>query len=149
MPPRIRLPNCALSSTASKHIQVRGSAAPSIRAYMSQPQPSFSKGTADVDSLRERLNPLLATNGGRWALADGGEALERTFRFKTFAKTWVSLVSCLSCFDWTFRAKYCLSGMQAFPLPYLTDFLCNYAICTFKSGSSTYLPLPGSKDRMG
>lgn len=27
---------------------------------------------------------------GRWALTAGGEGLERSFKFKTFAKTWVS-----------------------------------------------------------
>jgi 4a-hydroxytetrahydrobiopterin dehydratase len=57
-------------------------------------EPSFSRSAEDGDALRDRLAPLLSTNGGRWALANGGEALERSFRFKTFAKTWVSFVVC-------------------------------------------------------
>lgn len=94
MPPRTRLPNCRGTFTAFKHIQPKtGRATPSIRAYMAtagDPKPVFSEGTADVDALRERLNTLLTPGGGRWALVNGGEALERTFKFKTFAKTWVS-----------------------------------------------------------
>jgi len=57
---------------------------------MTTPEPSFSKDVVDAGSLSQRLDPLLASNGGRWALTNGGEALERTFKFKTFAKTWVS-----------------------------------------------------------
>lgn len=94
MPPRIRLPNCGGRFSQFQQIQPQaGRAAPNIRPYMAkpaEPKPIFSEGTADVDALRDRLGPLLASNGGRWTLANGGEALERTFRFKTFAKTWVS-----------------------------------------------------------
>lgn len=40
--------------------------------------------------MEAAVSPLLAANGGRWTLAAEGEALEREFKFKTFAKTWVS-----------------------------------------------------------
>ncbi|KAL2128323.1 hypothetical protein VTI74DRAFT_9351 [Chaetomium olivicolor] len=49
------------------------------------PRPSAG---ADYSALLEALNPLLVTNGGRWKLAAEGEAIEREFKFKTFAKTW-------------------------------------------------------------
>jgi 4a-hydroxytetrahydrobiopterin dehydratase len=53
--------------------------------------PRFSTGS-DLAALEASLVPLLTTNGGRWTLAAGGHALEREFKFKTFAKTWVSLI---------------------------------------------------------
>jgi 4a-hydroxytetrahydrobiopterin dehydratase len=56
-------------------------------------EPAFSKGS-DVDSLKQAVNPLLSTNGGKWSLVNDGEALERTFKFKTFTKTWVSTSPC-------------------------------------------------------
>lgn len=41
------------------------------------------------------LSALLASDGvgGRWTLTADGEGVERMFRFKTFAKTWVCLLS--------------------------------------------------------
>ncbi|KAH7375826.1 pterin-4-alpha-carbinolamine dehydratase family protein [Plectosphaerella cucumerina] len=57
----------------------------SIRAMSSQPR--FSKGS-DEASLTAALGPLLSQSGGRWALTKEGEALERSFKFKNFAKTW-------------------------------------------------------------
>jgi 4a-hydroxytetrahydrobiopterin dehydratase len=53
------------------------------------PGPQFS-ANADPATLETSLSPLLVTNGGRWSLAMEGQALEREFKFKTFAKTWVS-----------------------------------------------------------
>ncbi|KAM0325449.1 hypothetical protein ACHAQA_007435 [Verticillium albo-atrum] len=50
------------------------------------PAPRFSQG-ADPSALTPKLDPLVAPTG-RWALTNEGAALERTFRFKTFAKTW-------------------------------------------------------------
>ncbi|KAI1381745.1 hypothetical protein F4677DRAFT_439560 [Hypoxylon crocopeplum] len=52
--------------------------------------PQFSAGV-DVPSLTRDLDILLASagNGGRWELIPSGEGLERSFKFKTFAKTWV------------------------------------------------------------
>ncbi|KAK3307094.1 pterin 4 alpha carbinolamine dehydratase-domain-containing protein [Chaetomium strumarium] len=49
--------------------------------------PRFSTGS-DPAALETSLAPLLTTSGGRWTLAAEGEALEREFKFKTFAKTW-------------------------------------------------------------
>ncbi|KAH6631755.1 pterin 4 alpha carbinolamine dehydratase-domain-containing protein [Chaetomium tenue] len=50
-------------------------------------EPQFS-ANADMGKLGASLSPLLVTNGGRWSLAMEGQALEREFKFKTFAKTW-------------------------------------------------------------
>lgn len=50
----------------------------------------FSAGT-DEQSASPALQTLLSSSsGGRWTLTNEGEALERSFKFKTFAKTWVS-----------------------------------------------------------
>ncbi|KAL7820914.1 transcriptional coactivator/pterin dehydratase [Trichoderma gracile] len=35
-----------------------------------------------------KLDRLLVSNGGRWTLTSDGEALERSFKFKNFTKTW-------------------------------------------------------------
>lgn len=104
MPPRLWVPNRS-PSTAFKHILTTGGTQSGVRTYATKPtmEPSFSKGAGDVDALRARLDPLLSTGGGRWTLANGGEALERTFRFKTFAKTWVSLGTNLFWFILTRR----------------------------------------------
>lgn len=63
------------------------------------PGPRFSSGS-DESELARPLQALLApaaadgqttaADGGRWALIPNGEGLERSFKFKTFAKTWVS-----------------------------------------------------------
>ncbi|KAI1409092.1 transcriptional coactivator/pterin dehydratase [Hypoxylon sp. FL1857] len=51
--------------------------------------PQFSAGV-DEPALTRALEPLLASagRGGRWELIHGGEGLERSFKFKTFTKTW-------------------------------------------------------------
>lgn len=54
---------------------------------VSMAQARFSAGT-DAASATTLLKPLV---DGRWTLTKDGAALERQFRFKTFAKTWVSL----------------------------------------------------------
>ncbi|KAK6948555.1 hypothetical protein Daesc_010325 [Daldinia eschscholtzii] len=52
--------------------------------------PQFSAGV-DEPALTRALETLLASAGlgGRWVLTASGEGLERSFKFKTFAKTWV------------------------------------------------------------
>ena len=45
------------------------------------------------EELLENLRPLLQSEGGRWILTSDGRGLERTFHFKTFKATWVSLPS--------------------------------------------------------
>jgi len=44
--------------------------------------------------MNHKLRNLLASagQGGQWALVPNGQGLERSFKFKTFAKTWVSPV---------------------------------------------------------
>ncbi|KAF4773554.1 pterin 4 alpha carbinolamine dehydratase [Colletotrichum scovillei] len=48
--------------------------------------PRFSKGS-DESSLSSTLETLLGQGRG-WALVNDGEAVERSFKFKNFAKTW-------------------------------------------------------------
>ncbi|KAM5348289.1 hypothetical protein ACJ41O_008113 [Fusarium nematophilum] len=50
-------------------------------------QPRFSAGV-DAAVVTPALRSLLTSDGGRWTLAKDGAALERQFKFKTFAKTW-------------------------------------------------------------
>ncbi|KAK8010598.1 Pterin-4-alpha-carbinolamine dehydratase [Apiospora arundinis] len=50
-------------------------------------QARFSAGSDEV-ALGPKLQSLLAPAGGRWNLISSGEGLERSFKFKTFAKTW-------------------------------------------------------------
>ncbi len=52
------------------------------------PQPTFSPTYPPKLGTRA-LSPLLRTNGGKWDLIASGEGVERSFRFKTFKKTWV------------------------------------------------------------
>lgn len=60
-----------------------------LRQASTMAQPRFSAGT-DAASVTPALKALLTSDGGRWTLAKDGAALERQFKFKTFAKTWVS-----------------------------------------------------------
>jgi hypothetical protein len=55
----------------------------------------FSAG-ADETALTTALRELLGSAGkrGRWSLIPNGQGLERGFKFKTFAKTWVSPGPC-------------------------------------------------------
>ncbi|KAI0852712.1 transcriptional coactivator/pterin dehydratase [Daldinia vernicosa] len=65
------------------------SAAVMASAADSQAAPQFSAGV-DEPALTRTLETLLASagHGGRWVLIASGEGLERSFKFKTFAKTW-------------------------------------------------------------
>ena len=56
-------------------------------------QPRFSTGTDEAKAAQD-VKPLLSTEGGRWTLAADGQALERSFKFKTFGKTWVCYFWC-------------------------------------------------------
>jgi hypothetical protein len=53
-----------------------------------QPSPTFSSNYSPEEGTKE-LSPLLKSNGGKWALIDSGKGVERSFKFKTFKKTWV------------------------------------------------------------
>lgn len=48
--------------------------------------PKFAEGS-DGALLAKAVDGLVSRN---WAVTANGQGLERTFRFKTFAKTWVS-----------------------------------------------------------
>lgn len=52
-------------------------------------KPKFSEGS-DEALLTKDLDSLRANN--RWTLTQDGQGIERSFKFKTFAKTWVSRV---------------------------------------------------------
>lgn len=56
----------------------------SVAAMASKPR--FSDGSDEV-VLTKELDNLISR---RWALTDDGQGIERSFKFKTFAKTWVS-----------------------------------------------------------
>ncbi|KAH6607671.1 hypothetical protein Trco_003984 [Trichoderma cornu-damae] len=53
------------------------------------------------------LEKLLASRGGRWTLSPDGEALERSFKFKSFTKTWdfMTAVS-LQCKVWNHHPEW-------------------------------------------
>jgi hypothetical protein len=57
----------------------------------SQPQPTFSTNYSPEQGSKD-LAPLLKSNGGKWTLIESGKGVERTFKFKTFKKTWVRFV---------------------------------------------------------
>lgn len=50
----------------------------------------FSAGE-DEEQLSRSATALTTTGGGRWKPTDDNRGLERTFRFKTFKATWVSI----------------------------------------------------------
>lgn len=85
-------------------------------------QPRFSKGTDDA-AASSAVEALLVSSGegagGRWTLTKEGEALERTFKFKTFAKTWVPLSPLSTILSYITRLTgpglhdSCFSAMQA------------------------------------
>lgn len=75
------------------HAAVGRSQGLALARHHSNMSPRFSAGT-DTSTLEAALSPLLVQTGGRWTLAADGEGLERSFRFKTFAKAWVSAARC-------------------------------------------------------
>ncbi|KAG6217406.1 hypothetical protein E4U50_003846 [Claviceps purpurea] len=71
--------------------RIRDFARPALtKRFSSTMQPRFSPGTNE-SATTAALTPLLASSagsGGKWTLAANGEALEQSFTFKNFAKTW-------------------------------------------------------------
>ncbi|KAG6143428.1 hypothetical protein E4U12_001472 [Claviceps purpurea] len=72
--------------------RIRAFARPALtKRFSSTMQPRFSPGTNE-SATTAALTPLLAASsigsGGKWTLVANGEALERSFTFKNFAKTW-------------------------------------------------------------
>ncbi|QUC22559.1 uncharacterized protein UV8b_06800 [Ustilaginoidea virens] len=57
------------------------------RRFSTNMQARYSPGT-DEPAAASALAPLLAPSGGRWTLSSQGQALERSFKFKSFAKAW-------------------------------------------------------------
>lgn len=56
-----------------------------IRTMASKAKAKFSEGSDEV-SLSKQLDNLAST---RWIVTHDGQGIERSFKFKTFAKTWV------------------------------------------------------------
>ncbi|PMD46508.1 putative pterin-4-alpha-carbinolamine dehydratase [Hyaloscypha variabilis F] len=52
-----------------------------------QPTPTFSSNYPPEQGVQD-LSPLLKSNGGKWVLIQSGKGVERSFKFKTFKKTW-------------------------------------------------------------
>jgi hypothetical protein len=100
---RLTLPHTRISMSSGKAIQIlrvtrqaalyrfQSSSAVYTMAGNSS-KVKFSTG-ADETSLTAALQELLASGekGGRWALIPSGQGLERSFKFRNFTKTWVSL----------------------------------------------------------
>ena len=83
---RIRTLTRALTVNHRLHQPVFGHVAGFLRTMTTTPR--FAPGV-DSDVLGPKLHPLLTSSGGRWDLTSSGEGIERSFKFKTFAKTWV------------------------------------------------------------
>ena len=64
---------------------------------MSTVTPNFAPGS-DTAALNPALKQLVSRPEAPWRLTATGEGVERSFRFKTFAKTWVSSLSLLSLY---------------------------------------------------
>ena len=63
--------------------------APSTPPSMTTPTPKYSAGS-DQAAMEAELHSLQRQPGSTaWKLVQDGEAIERTFKFKTFAKAWV------------------------------------------------------------
>lgn len=53
------------------------------------PKARFAEGS-DEALLTKQLDSLTSTQGtAGWSLTSNGQGIERSFKFKTFAKTWV------------------------------------------------------------
>jgi len=76
-----------LQTTTSVHHHPRLLASQTRTMTTAPAQPSFSAGE-DISALQETLHPLLRANGGKWQVTATNNGLERSFKFKTFKKTW-------------------------------------------------------------
>lgn len=54
-------------------------------------EPVFSS-SYDPQQGSKDLEPLLRAQGGKWSLIESGKGVERSFKFKTFKKTWVCVL---------------------------------------------------------
>ena len=53
-------------------------------------QPTFSSNYDPSIGIKD-VQPLLRSHGGKWILIESGKGVERSFKFKTFKKTWVCI----------------------------------------------------------
>ncbi|KAI1489452.1 transcriptional coactivator/pterin dehydratase [Biscogniauxia mediterranea] len=85
----LRIPRCAQRITSTHHLRRSFVASAMASSTTGPTTATFSPGV-DETALSKALETLLVTahQGGRWALIPSGEGLERSFKFKTFAKTW-------------------------------------------------------------
>jgi hypothetical protein len=74
------------------------------RKMSSRPSPTFSSNYSPEQGTKD-LSPLLKANGGKWVLTESGKGVERSFKFKTFKKTWVCLLLTSSPFHRFTRCK--------------------------------------------
>jgi hypothetical protein len=63
-----------------------------LQARKMSTTPAFSSHY-DPEKAVKDIAPLLKENGGKWVLTQSGKGVERSFKFKTFKKTWVGLSS--------------------------------------------------------
>lgn len=85
------VPRCATVSALQRSLQPVTSTrqfSSTVAAMVSKPK--FSDGS-DEAVLTKELDDLISR---RWSLTDDGQGIERSFKFKTFAKTWVSRHDC-------------------------------------------------------
>lgn len=59
----------------------------STKASGTSVEPTFSTNY-DPEQASRDLSPLLRGNGGKWTLMESGKGVERSFKFRTFKKTW-------------------------------------------------------------
>lgn len=59
------------------------------KASRVEPHLHISDGQ-DMEQLRRNLEPLLHSRGGQWCLTADGKGMQRSFKFETFKRTWVS-----------------------------------------------------------
>lgn len=60
-----------------------------VKAEGMKPHLHISDGQ-DTEQLRRNLEPLLRSRSGRWCLTPDDKGIQRSFKFETFKRTWVS-----------------------------------------------------------
>lgn len=98
-PPLHSITRMASSSSSSVTATTTTTSAANARFSAGSDEKTLSKtletvleSAAAPEAPATAVGPDSRSGGGagRWALTAGGEGLERSFKFKTFAKTWVS-----------------------------------------------------------
>ncbi|KAI9731086.1 MAG: hypothetical protein M1818_007943 [Claussenomyces sp. TS43310] len=104
----------------------------------SSEQPEFSSGE-DAETLSTSLASLAEAEGGRWRLMTNGKGVERTFKFKTFKKTWVYNTTFIR---WTTHSPPGLSGKDLSMARFCTEQARLHGVVDEDE-------LDGSKDSLG